>query len=114
MPDIAERSSTSLLLDIVERLATLEQSAKFADMQRQMLIQATDKLNDRLAPFHTLIASVDRLSADVEIVTATVDSHDKTLAEVRAVLRAIKWLGGFVAFVFTSAIALLALRIKGA
>lgn len=80
MPD-QNTPSITLLLDIHERMAILEQSIKFADMQRQMLIETTTKLNDRLEPFRALIDSVNRLASETKEIKQQVQTHDRVVGQ---------------------------------
>lgn len=81
----------SLILDVIERLSILETSARFADQQRQSLIDTTAKLNERLEPFRELGASVSGIRAEVEKLKKIVDSHREYFIEIKGGIKLMKF-----------------------
>lgn len=90
-------SLRSMSMDVLQRLTILETSSNFADMQRQNLIDATSKLNDRLEPLRSLAEALGELSGSLDKLSTRVDSHEAILNQVRGAL----WTGRIIWAIFT-------------
>jgi len=84
-----ERVQT-LILDSIERLAILETSHKFADLQRQSLIESTEKLSGRLGEVSNALHGYGELNERVKAIASRIDAHDVIFAEARGGIRAAK------------------------
>lgn len=86
--DPSERSLTTLVLDVLERLTILEQSFKYADLQRGEIVTKVNKLSEVCAA-----------KEDVKIMARLVDEHEKFFNEFKFGMRVAK--AGW-AFVYVS------------
>jgi len=84
-----ERLQT-LILDSIERLAILETSHKFGDLQRHALIDSTEKLSSRLTEVSSALHGYGELNERVKAISARLDAHDVVFAEARGGIRATK------------------------
>jgi len=71
----------TLVLDTVERLAVLETSARFADQQRQLLIETTGRVSERLGEIITTIKGYEPLARDIGELKQRVSKHDEVIID---------------------------------
>lgn len=77
------RSPTSLVLDVIERLTVVEQGQRFADIHREALIKAINRLTDKIDDLRQV---PDRLKAVEKLVTELkeqVETHDDFVKELK-------------------------------
>lgn len=97
----------TLLLDLGERLTILEVSFKFADSQRQSLLDVTGRISEQLRPLGRTAEDVRELTKQIDDLTKRVDKYDVVVAEARGgakmakILWSILWaaVGGIVSMV---------------
>lgn len=71
-----ERTITTLVLDVLERLTILEQSFKFADLQR-----------NKIAEEVTRLGTICAVKSDLEKVVKLVDEHEEVFRQFKFGLR---------------------------
>jgi hypothetical protein len=112
-------SLNSLILDAIERLAIVETSGKFSDLQRAELLTTINRLGDRLGEatlairgISELIARVARLEERSAALDARLDAHDLVFAKTEGGLRAIRVVWGVVWSIVGATVALFVEHVK--
>jgi hypothetical protein len=98
----------TLILDAIERLAVLETSGQYADMQRQSLLDSIARLGDRLDHFAKSAGALEVLSTRVDSLTRRIEKLDALVSEIRGGVKVTKVLWSAIWAIVGAAIAVVA------